>query len=196
MGNIRIADGKDAAAVLNIYSPFILHSGITQETEIPSVDEFRERISATLKERPWLVCEMENEIAGYAYAGKYRDRNGYQWNTELSVYIHENFYRNGVGNALYAALYDILKLQGYVNGYAVITLPNERSTTFHEKFGFRYFTTYKKVGFKHGQWHDVGWWEIEINKHTIPPPPITMFPDLDTGQVSEICRSASLLLKK
>src|SRR5262245_43854596 len=135
---IRLAAKEDAVGMLEIYAPFILNSGITQETEIPVLADFQQRISATLRERPWLVCEINNQVAGYAYAGKHRDRKGYQWCTEPSVYVGEKFSRVGVARALYTALFDILRLQGYINAYAVITLPNERSVAFHEKFGFYY----------------------------------------------------------
>ncbi|HEY5774266.1 MAG TPA: GNAT family N-acetyltransferase, partial [Chitinophagaceae bacterium] len=156
-GIIRVATRNDAAGMLEIYAPFILNSGITQETEVPSVEDFQQRVISNLEERPWLVCEINNEIAGYAYAGKHRDRKGYQWCTEPSVYISEKYFGFGIANALYAALFDILKIQGYVNAYAVITLPNDRSIAFHKKFGFEHLTIYKKIGYKLGQWHDVGW---------------------------------------
>src|SRR5687767_1182274 len=142
---IRTATIQDANGILKIYSPFILNSGITQETEVPSLESFEQRIIATLEERPWLVCEIDNEIAGYAYAGKHRERKGYQWCVEPSVYIAEKYYRYGIAKALYTALFEILKLQGFINAYAVITLPNDKSVAFHEKFGFRYLTTYKKI---------------------------------------------------
>jgi len=195
-GNIRVAIKDDAAGMLEIYAPFILNSGITQETEVPSVDDFQKRITSNLEERPWLVCEINNEIAGYAYAGKHRDRKGYQWCTEPSVYILEKYYGFGVANALYAALFDILKLQGYVNAYAVITLPNDRSIAFHKKFGFEYLTTYKKIGYKLGQWHDVGWMQYEINPHKEDPVEPIKFPQIDKAVVDSILKKSSVLVKK
>lgn len=195
MNKIRIATADDAEAILKIYSPFILNSGITQEWFIPSVEEFQKRIISTLKERPWVVAEINGEIAGYTYAGKHRDRTGYQWCTETSVYVAEKFYRRGIAHALYSALFEILKLQGYVNAYAVITLPNTESISFHEKFGFTYFATFKNIGYKLGRWHDVGWWHKQINHasaETIPP---VRFPALDKKITEAILGSASLFVK-
>ena len=182
--------------MLEIYAPFILNSGITQETEIPSIEEFQKRILSNLAERPWLVCEIDNQVAGYAYASKHRDRKGYQWCTEPSVYVHEKFYGCSVANALYTALFDILKLQGYVNAYAVITLPNEKSISFHQKFGFAYLTTYKKIGYKLGQWHNVGWMQYDINAHVKDPADPVKFPAIDTSAINAILLRASALLKK
>lgn len=193
---LRIAKGQDAAGILKIYSPFIINSGITQETEIPSIESFQLRIETTLESRPWLVCEIENEIAGYAYAGRHRERKGYQWCVEPSVYVDENFFRYGIAKALYTALFEILKLQGYVNAYAVITLPNEKSVAFHENFGFRYLTTYKKIGYKLGKWHDVGWWEKQVNSCAEIQTNPQKFSLLNTTAVSGILKKASGLLKK
>jgi phosphinothricin acetyltransferase len=193
---IRVATKVDAAGMLDIYTPFILNSGITQETEVPSVEDFQKRIISNLEERPWLLCEINNEIAGYAYAGKHRDRKGYQWCIEPSVYISEKYFGIGIANALYAALFDILKLQGYVNAYAVITLPNERSIAFHKKFGFEYLTTYKKIGYKLGQWHDVGWMEYEVNPHKEDPNDPIKFSIIDKSALDPILTRATSMLNK
>jgi len=67
---------------------------------------------------------------------KHRERIAYQWSVESSVYVHDDYQRIGIGNALYSALIDILKLQGFRNLYAVINLPNDKSVVFHEKMGF------------------------------------------------------------
>jgi len=193
---IRVATKDDAAGMLDIYAPFILNSGITQETEVPSVEDFQTRIISNLKERPWLVCEIRNEIAGYAYAGKHRDRKGYQWCIEPSVYISEKYFGIGVANALYTGLFHILKLQGYINAYAVITLPNDRSIAFHKKFGFEYLTTYNKIGYKLGKWHDVGWMQYEIIPHNEEPvDPITL-PQIDRSVIDSILAKSTELLKK
>lgn len=193
---IRIATKDDAVGMLEIYAPFILNSGITQETEVPSVEDFQQRVISNLTERPWLVCEIGNMIAGYAYAGKHRDRKGYQWCTEPSVYISEKYFGQNVANALYTALFDILKLQGYVNAYAVITLPNDRSIAFHKKFGFTYLTTYEMIGYKLGQWHDVGWMQYEINPHTKDPADPIKFSKIDKLIIDSILEKASRLSNK
>jgi len=193
---IRMATKEDAAGMLNIYAPFILNSGITQETEVPSIEEFQKRIISNLTERPWLVCEIDNEIAGYAYAGKHRDRKGYQWCTEPSVYISEKYYGFGIAKALYTALFEISKLQGYVNAYAVITLPNDRSIAFHKKFGFDHLTVFKKIGYKLNQWHDVGWMQYEIEPHVADPADPIKLPKINKTLIDSILAKASSLIKK
>lgn len=192
---IKVATKDDAAGMLEIYTPFILNSGITQETEVPSIKDFQNRIISNLEERPWLVCEIDGQVAGYAYAGKHRDRKGYQWCTEPSVYISAKYFGVGIADALYTALFDILKLQGYVNAYAVITLPNDRSIAFHKKFGFEYLTTYKKIGYKLGQWHDVGWMEYEINPHKVGPDDPIKFTAIHKSAIDASITKATSMLK-
>jgi L-amino acid N-acyltransferase YncA len=148
MTQIRLATPNDSAGILEIYAPYIANTSFTFETEVPSLEDFQKRISDYLINWPWLVCEIDGVIAGYAYGAKYRERVAYQWCVESSIYIHDDFQKQGVGKALYTALIEIFKMQGYRNVYAVINLPNDRSVKFHESCGFTYFATYEKVGYK------------------------------------------------
>lgn len=164
MSLIRLATPDDAASILAIYAPYIENTSFTFETEVSSVEEFAERISTYLITWPWLVCEKDGRITGYAYATKYRERTAYQWGTESSIYIHDEYQKAGIGKALYTALCEILKKQGFRNVYAVINLPNEKSVAFHECLGFKYFATYEQVGYKLGKWKNVGWWRLIVNE--------------------------------
>lgn len=179
MNRIRLATPDDSRGMLDIYSPYILNTSITFETEVPSVENFEERISSYLQNWPWLVLETNGKIAGYAYASHYRERVAYQWSVECSVYVGDNFLRSGVASALYESLFEILKRQGFRNVYAVINLPNDRSVAFHEKCGFRHFATYEQVGYKLGQWKNVGWWRLILNEFGHEPAPPVSFSALE-----------------
>ena len=183
---LRLTSEKDAKGILAIYAPYIESTSFTFETEVPSVEEFAERISTYLINWPWLVCEIDGRIAGYAYATKHRERTAYQWCTESSVYIHDDYQKAGIGKALYTALFEILKRQGFNNVYAVINLPNEKSVAFHESCGFEYFATYEKVGYKLGQWKNVGWWRLIINEFGDNPGTPIPFYKLDKGFLASV----------
>lgn len=185
---LRIAHRDDAEDVLKIYAPFIRETSLTFEIEIPSVTDFSNRITSYLKDWPWIIAESDGEIAGYAYASKYRERKGYQWSVECSIYLAEQFMSSGIATRLYAALFDILKLQGYRNVYAVINLPNDRSVRFHEKMGFKWFATYEKVGYKLGKWKDVGWWVLIVNDYDLEPSSPIPFSKLTDDSVGEILK--------
>ena len=181
MKQIRLATVDDAAGILNIYAPYIDQTSFTFETETPPTAAFAERISSYLVNWPWLVCEIDGTIAGYAYATRYRESTAYQWCTDSSVYIHDDFQRRGIAKALYTALFAILEKQGFRNIYAVINLPNERSVSFHESCGFEYFATYEKVGYKLGKWKNVGWWRLVVNDFGMEPAAPITFSGLDKG---------------
>jgi L-amino acid N-acyltransferase YncA len=186
MAVIRLATPADAQGILDIYAPYILHTSLTFETEVPHLDAFRERIRSYLIHWPWLLCEEDGTIMGYAYASRYRERTGYQWCVETSVYIRENFQKRGIGSSLYRTLIEILKQQGYRNVYAVINLPNDASVKFHERLGFRWFASYENVGYKLGTWKTVGWWHLAINGYSDNPPPPVKFSELDKNLVLQI----------
>ena len=119
---------------------------------------------------PWLVCECDGMIAGYAYASWHRTRLAYRWSVETTVNVHPDFRRCGVARGLlYVALCDSRGTGIRSNAYAGITLPNARSVAFHEALGFLPLTVYRGIGFRLGQWHDVGWWHLLLRWHPASP---------------------------
>ena len=54
--------------------------------------------------------------------------------------------------------------------FAGTTLPNARSITLFETFGFKQIAHQERVGFKLGAWHDVVWMELQLQERTVPPP--------------------------
>ena len=166
---VRLATAADAAGVRAIYAPFVRDGHTSFETAVPSVEEVARRIDAGPL-HPWLVAD-DGAVAGYAYAGPHRSRGGYVWSVETSVYVAERARRRGVASALYAALLDVLRLQGFANAYAGVALPNAASVAFHEAAGFEPVGVYRRVGFKAGAWHDVGWWALRLGDGAAPEPP-------------------------
>ncbi|HIJ57131.1 MAG TPA: N-acetyltransferase [Deltaproteobacteria bacterium] len=175
---IRLATDNDAEQIQAIYSPVVSDTAISFELKPPSVPEMRQRIMKTLARLPWLVCEQDGEIRGYAYASLHRTRAAYQWSIDVSVYVHENARRTGVGRAVYGSLCKLLAMQGFYNAYAGITLPNPASVGFHESMGFQPVGVYRAVGYKLGKWHDVGWWQLVLREHLLPPEPTVALGDV------------------
>lgn len=172
---IRLATPDDAEQIGSIYAPHVRDGATSFEIDPPTADAMRARIASFLDYAPWLVCERGGEIAGYAYAGKHRERLAYQWDVEVSVYVHEHARRAGVGRGLYVSLFRLMALQGFYNAYAGITLPNPESVGLHESLGFTPVGVYQGAGYKLGVWHDVGWWQLALQpRHDDPSPPRRM----------------------
>ena len=166
---IRLAKRSDVPGILEIYAPFILETSVTFEEIVPDEASFWERIQGIMTELPYLVCEIDGRIAGYAYASGYRSRASYRWSKEVSVYVHPDFRRRKVADALYTSLNHIVRYQGIADLLAIITMPNEPSVTFHEHFGYRKCGEFSNVGYKLNQWQNVGWFELFLQDENIAP---------------------------
>jgi phosphinothricin acetyltransferase len=167
--SIRFATAADAPGILAIYAPNVSGAFVSFETEVPTEEEMRRRIVATLVSYPWLVWDQGGEVLGYAYASKHRERAAYQWSTDVSCYVRPDARGRGIGKSLYLALLQVLRRQGFINAYAGIALPNDASVRLHESVGFRHLGTYRAVGFKQGAWRDVGWWEVRLGSLPAEP---------------------------
>jgi phosphinothricin acetyltransferase len=168
--NVRAASRRDAAACAAIYAPYVTDTAITFETDPPSRAEMAERIDATSRTHAWLVLEDGGRLVGYAYGALFNRRQAYRWVCEVSVYLELGRRRTGGGRALYEALLPLLVHRGYRVAVAGMTLPNDASVGLHRAMGFEPVGTYRRIGFKHGRWHDVAWVQRFIGGGEDPPP--------------------------
>lgn len=169
---IRMAQVEDAEKLLQIYAPYVENTAITFEYEVPTVEEFAERISKTLTRYPYLVAQIADEIVGYAYASPFHERKAYDWAIETSIYIRQDMKRKGIGRILHEALEKVLKQQNILNMNACIAYPAEEdeyltrdSVRFHEKLGYRMVGRFYKCGYKFNRWYDMVWMEKLIGEH-------------------------------
>ena len=157
---IRPAAPGDVDSLARIYNFFVRETIVTFEEEPVSSAEMSRRVAevndASL---PWLVAEQDGEVAGYAYATKWKARHGYRFSTEVTVYVREAGAGRGTGSALYGQLLPALQARGIHAVIGGIALPNPASVALHEKFGFEKVAHFKETGFKLGRWIDVGYWE-------------------------------------
>jgi phosphinothricin acetyltransferase len=164
MNPVRVATAEDAEAVAAIYGHYVTHTAISFEEEPPSPAEMSRRIAYTLETHPFLVYDAGQGVIGYAYGSVHVPRAAYRWSCNVSVYVESGHARRGIGRTLYAELLDILERQGFHSAFGGVALPNDASVGLHEAMGFRHLGTYREVGFKHGRWHDVGWWRLGLSK--------------------------------
>ncbi|MFR5252836.1 MAG: N-acetyltransferase family protein [Butyricicoccus sp.] len=115
---IRKATENDAESLLKIYEPYITNTTITFEYDVPTAEAFADRIRETAAAFPYLVCEQDGMITGYAYAHRIRERAAYDWDAELSIYLAQGTHGHGVGTTVLACLIDLLELQGLRHLYS------------------------------------------------------------------------------
>lgn len=161
---IRPARLTDAKEISNIYNYYIANSVITFEEIQISAKMMIERIQIALGyQLPWLVFENQQDICGYAYAGKWNDRSAYKHSVEVTVYLRHDETGKGIGTLLYLELITQLRAMDFHAIIGGIALPNAASVALHEKLGFEKVAHYREVGFKFNQWIDVGYWQLKTS---------------------------------
>lgn len=162
---IREATDVDAAALADIYNHYILNTDVTFEETVLTADEFAQRIGKVQSSGySWLVAEDSGRVIGYAYATKWHERAAYRHTVEVSVYLAPEFPGRGWGTRLYAALFAGLRRMPVHVAIGGIALPNAASVAIHEKFGMEKVAHFHQVGWKFGQWIDVGYWQVQLGK--------------------------------
>lgn len=186
---LRTACEEDAEALLDIYAPYVEHTAVSFEYEVPSVEEFRERIRRIRERYPYLLAESGGEILGYAYASPFHERRAYDWAAETSIYLRRDRRRQGLGRRLYEALEEILRMQGITDLYACIACPegedpylNGDSILFHQRMGFQTMGRFPSCGYKFHRWYHMVWMAKNIGEHREEQPEVKPFSSIRQGE--------------
>ncbi len=166
---IRDVKPEDAERLVEIYSYYVLNTAVSFEYKTPSIEEFKERIINTTPKYPYLVCEKNNIVVGYAYAGAYSTREAYSWTATTSIYIDKDYRRQGIGSMLYYELEERLKELGIINILAGVAYSEKEdeylshdSFKYHIKEGYKEVAHINTVGKKFDRWYDLIWFQKKI----------------------------------
>jgi L-amino acid N-acyltransferase YncA len=170
--HIRPAGPADITAITRIYADAVRHGTASFEIDPPDEAEMARRQQTLLKKNyPYLVAESAGTIAGYAYAGPYRDRPAYNWCVEDSIYIAREFHRRGIGRALLLRLIAECEALGFRQMIGVIgDSANTASVAVHAAAGFALIGTFRLIGFKHGRWLDTVLMQRPLGAGDTAPP--------------------------
>ncbi|BDF04946.1 GNAT family N-acetyltransferase [[Clostridium] hylemonae] len=183
---IRMAEEKDAAALLAVYAYYVEQTAVTFEYKVPSTEEFTRRMRSVKEKYPYLMAEEDGEVCGYAYVSAFKDRAAYDWAVETTVYVDRQKRSFGVGRRLYETLEEILKLQNIINLNACIAWPNPDSISFHERMGYKTAGHFTKCGYKQGRWYDMVWMEKMLGGHPLKPEPVVRADEIDRDTLEKI----------
>lgn len=160
---IRLAQLSDATALADIYNYYVLNTTVTFEEDLVSPDDMALRVSETIgDDLPWLIAQDDQSVVGFAYASKWKGRCAYRHSVEVTVYLSHSMTSKGIGSALYAALFDMLRDKSIHVVLGGISLPNDASIALHEKFGMTKAAHFEEVGYKFGNWVDVAYWQRRL----------------------------------
>jgi L-amino acid N-acyltransferase YncA len=171
MINLRAATTDDAAAILAIYSPYVVTNAVSFESTPPPLKDMRARIRAAGDALPWIVAvdEESDLVLGYAFAKPTRPGPAYRFAVETACYVAGELEGQGIRRTLYMALLATLTEQNYTQAISTLTMPNDKAIVLHEAIGFKRAGVYREVAFKNGQWIDVGLWQRTLAEPNTPP---------------------------
>lgn len=178
---IRMATLEDAEAILEIYNPYIQNTAITFEYLPLTVEEFQTRMKGIMAHYPYIVCELDGKIVGYAYTSTANVRAAYSWNCDASIYLDSSCHGKGIGSLLYKTLFLIMKEMGYYNVYALVTSQNPVSLAFHQHLGFVIEGAHEKTGYKFGKWMGVTLLVKQIGDFSKEPQPVKSIHEIEVA---------------
>jgi phosphinothricin acetyltransferase len=161
---IRPATLADIPAITRIYAHAVEHGTASFELTPPDENEMARRLTRLTEGGfPYLAAEIDGRLAGYAYAGLYRERPAYRKTVEDSVYVAPDMHRRGVGLVLLKALVKAATARGFRQMIAVIGDSAQASSIgLHLAAGFHHVGNLENVGFKHGRWLDTVLMQIAL----------------------------------
>ncbi|MFT3796077.1 GNAT family N-acetyltransferase [Flavobacterium sp.] len=153
---IRPAVIADVPSILDIVNHAILHTTANYNYEPQTLETqlqwFKDKQQHNF---PVIVAEFENQVIGYGAYGTFREKIGYQYTVEHSVYVADNHFGKGIGKLLLTELIRLARAQNYHVMIGAIDADNADSIAFHKKFGFEECGVIKQAGFKFGKWLDL-----------------------------------------
>jgi L-amino acid N-acyltransferase YncA len=162
---IRKAEIKDLNSINEIYNYYVMNSTCTYQTEPESIESRIEWFSSPVIDRekyPVIVCELHDEVIGWASISPFNKRTGYKLTVQDSIYIRNDMLNKGIGSMLLKELIRLSKSIGYHSIIAGISSDQEPSIKLHEKFNFKKSAHLKEVGFKFNKWLDVVYFQLII----------------------------------
>lgn len=161
---IRDATERDAVACAAIYAHYVTNTYVTFEEEPPGVTATAARIAASQRAHAWLVAEDDGRVLGFAYSSHFKERAAYRYTCEVTIYLDGTATGQGLGRRMYTELLDRLTRLGYRQAVSVIALPHPSSVGLHETMGFENAGTLRAIGWKHGGWRDVAWYQRALGE--------------------------------
>jgi len=157
---IRDITISDSGRIHEIYNQYVKNSHATFQEQPLTLAEIEGKIQKIIKNFPWLVYEENGQIVGYTYADKWKEKTAYRYTVETSIYLDSEHLGKGIGSKLKATMIEELRERGFHCVISAISLPNPASIAMCEKFGFQKVGQLREIGYKFGEWIDVGYWQL------------------------------------
>ena len=140
-----------------IYNYYIVNSYSNFEEKKLTFNQFHSNYKNIIKNKlPYLVALSEKKVVGLAYLNKFREKSGYRFALENTIYIHDKHTRKRIGYKLLKELLYISKNHKNIKLIVAVigSIDSKGSLKLHEKLGFKKIGVLKKIGFKNNKWID------------------------------------------
>ena len=147
-----------------IYNYYIINSYSNFEEKKVNFKDFNNNYKIiTYKKLPYLVALDNKKVVGFAYLNKFREKSGYRFAFENTIYVHNKYIKQGIGYKLLKELIDISKKNKNIKIIIAVVgnIDSKGSLKIHQNLGFKKSGILKKIGFKNGKWID----SIILQKH-------------------------------
>lgn len=158
---IRKATKEDIPQILAIVNHAILHTTSNYLYEEQTLEEQTRWYNSKHEQGfPVIVADVDGTAVGFGTYGTFREKIGYQYTVEHSVYVAPEQIGKGIGSQILAALISSARDEGYHVMIGGIDAANTGSVAFHRKFGFEETAVLRQVGFKFGKWLDLQFMQL------------------------------------
>ena len=148
---------KNIISALQIYNYYISNSFANFEEKRMSISSFKKLYKKIkLNKLPFILAIENTQVIGIAFVNKFREKSGYRFTHEHSIYVNPKFINQGYGSIILNKLIKLCKKNKKIkNLIAVIGGSNNKSSIkIHKKNGFKYIGTLQKIGYKKNKWID------------------------------------------
>lgn len=180
--NIRFTHPDDAPAITAMLNFEITHGIAHFGTEPEDESVILGQLRAAENRFPWYTAEDEaGTFLGFCKSAPWSPRGGYNWTAEITIYIMNNAQGQGVGKALYTKLLNTLRSQRFQVIVAGVSEPNPASVALHTSIGMEQTGYNLTMGYKHGHWIDVSYYQMILGELSDPPLPVLTIDEVDIG---------------
>ena len=161
---IRKASETDLKTILEIVNYSILNSTANYNYDMQTIemqrDWFKNKVALDF---PVIVAVENDNVVGFGTYGTFREKIGYQFTVEHSIYVSPTEIGKGIGKMLMIELISLARKQKIHTMIGGIDASNTYSIDFHKKFGFTECGIIREAGYKFDRWLDLQFMQLILN---------------------------------
>lgn len=153
---LRDATKNDAPAIAALWTPYILTTDVTFNSEAKTPEMIVATLAAKARDNhPFRLAAEGERLLGFATYGQFRASNGYAKTMEHTVILDKSAYGTGLGRALMRDIEDIARSRDVHSMFAGVSSRNPDGIAFHAAVGYTEVARLKEVGYKFDQFYDL-----------------------------------------